>query len=94
MTITFTEAEKISMLSAWGFTIHTVMGFIDTELGQVDYPVRIATDPESTVDYQEVLKGIYYLNIQSIYGIDTVFRNELKARLMKILVAPINNGRQ
>lgn len=85
MTITFTQQEKESFLINNGFIIDTVQGYINDNEGQVDYPVKIAMIEKTWDSYiTRELTGAYFANIQTEYGIDTVFEKEIKKKLLEL----------
>ena len=88
MNITFTQQEKEDFLHKQGYIIDTVQGYIDDVGSQKDFPVKIAVllgRPSSIDFYKEMLQGKYYANIQTEYGIDSVFERKFKKRLLEIL---------
>ena len=93
MNITFTQQEKELFLQKQGFITDIVIGFIDTDLGCKDFPVKIAyistRETGAIHDYIQKqiseLTGKYYANIQTEYGIDVVFEREFKRKLLSIL---------
>ena len=84
--ITFTQQEKELFLQKSGFIIDTVIGYDNRQEGQIDFPVKCAIF--SLFCYPpkfKELEGKYYANIQTEYGIDSVFERKFKKRLLEIL---------
>lgn len=89
--ITFTQQEKEDFLQKQDYIIDTVIGYDNRQEGQIDFPVKVALEKDNQYNDEtfepmiSYLRGKYYANIQTEYGIDTVFEREFKKRLLKIL---------